>query len=295
MSKTGVAGFAFLLIVPAAMAVNNRSAVSINGLDTNPCTVASPCRSFGAAITATADGGEVVALDTAGYGPFTINQNVTVAGTPGIHAAITATSGDAISVVGGARVTIANLYILGNQLGPVGIHNTGAASLHVMDCFIQGFASRGIWSTATSAGFNLIERCTLDNNDTGIEMDDVQFSIIDSSINFGIVGLSLVGATVPELGGDVTRTTFRYSDQKAMQLVIGSGSGSFVAVDTCSMLEVDQGIVINSAASQATQGTVIIRNNTLKSLTATGSYTLYTTGTNSIWAWSATATPLAQY
>jgi len=37
----------------SAMALNNRSAVSLARVDTNPCTPAAPCRSFSAAMAQT--------------------------------------------------------------------------------------------------------------------------------------------------------------------------------------------------------------------------------------------------
>src|SRR5882672_2463978 len=94
----------FCFTLPSAHALNNRSAVSVNGSDANPCTTQAPCRSFGVALSNTVEFGEVIALDSAGYGPFTINQSVTVSGAPGVHAAITTTSGDGISVTGGLNV-----------------------------------------------------------------------------------------------------------------------------------------------------------------------------------------------
>src|SRR5438552_17395511 len=102
------------LAVPA-FALNNRSAVSVNGSDLNPCTVASPCRSFGAAIAQTNPGGEIVALDSGGFGPFNVPMSVTVSGAPGVHAAITVTVGDAIDINAAATdaVTIRNLVIIG--------------------------------------------------------------------------------------------------------------------------------------------------------------------------------------
>ena len=85
--------FAFL-VAAVATAQNNRSAVAVSGNDLNPCTVASPCRSFAVALAHTVAGGEVIALESGGYGPFTVTQSVTVSGAPGVHAAITATSGN---------------------------------------------------------------------------------------------------------------------------------------------------------------------------------------------------------
>src|SRR5213595_797325 len=121
------------LIALSAFATNNRSAVASSGLDTNPCTVSSPCRSFSAAMAVTDDGGEIIALDSAGYGPFSISQNVSVSGAPGVHAAITVPSGNGIDVTGGTSVYISNLTILGTGGGVNGIRNTGCQFLHITD------------------------------------------------------------------------------------------------------------------------------------------------------------------
>src|ERR1700747_3305666 len=107
----------FVLSVSSAFA-NNRSAVSVNGNDLNPCTVASPCRSFTAAIALTNPGGEVIALDSAGYGPFAVPSSLTISGAPGVHAAITVTlvSGIGITVNAAAtdNVTLRSLVVIGN-------------------------------------------------------------------------------------------------------------------------------------------------------------------------------------
>ena len=70
----------------SASATSQRTFVSHSGLDTNPCSVDSPCRSFAAAITQTNPSGEVVAVDSAGYGPVTISQSVTIVAPLGVHA-----------------------------------------------------------------------------------------------------------------------------------------------------------------------------------------------------------------
>src|SRR5438128_4575444 len=136
------------LIAPAALALNNRSAVSVNGSDLNPCTVASPCRSFNAAIAQTNPGGEIIALDSAGYGPFTIPGTFTVSGAPGVHAAITVTAGNGITISGtpSDRVTLRNLVIIGGG-GMVGIFEQVAAEVRVLNCLIRGFSSTGVQMT----------------------------------------------------------------------------------------------------------------------------------------------------
>jgi hypothetical protein len=90
-----------------------RTWVSPAGVDTNPCTREQPCRNFAAAITAVAAGGEVVALDSAGYGPVTITKSVTIVAPVGVHAAIAPSSGNAITVSATAtdQIVLRNLYL----------------------------------------------------------------------------------------------------------------------------------------------------------------------------------------
>src|SRR5438093_3897309 len=79
-------------------AQNNRSAVSLTGSDTAACTVPDPCRTFTAALAKTNAGGEVIVLSSAGYGPFTVSQSVSIVSPAAMYAALAPTSGDAITV-----------------------------------------------------------------------------------------------------------------------------------------------------------------------------------------------------
>ena len=58
----------------------SRTFVSAAGNDSNPCSFAAPCRHFQAAVNATSLGGEVDALDPAGYSPIVISQAITIEG-----------------------------------------------------------------------------------------------------------------------------------------------------------------------------------------------------------------------
>jgi parallel beta helix pectate lyase-like protein len=72
----------------AASASASRVFVASTGLDTNPCTRTAPCRTFAFAITQVTAGGEIVALDTAGYGPFSVPFSISVYAAPGAVAAV---------------------------------------------------------------------------------------------------------------------------------------------------------------------------------------------------------------
>src|SRR5207302_6412654 len=76
--------------------------VSGHGSDSNPGSITSPKRSFASALTVTDAGGEIIVLDSAGYGPVTIGQSVSINSPTGVYAGITVTSGNGVTVSAGA-------------------------------------------------------------------------------------------------------------------------------------------------------------------------------------------------
>src|SRR5438445_10440722 len=79
MRQSRTAAFAVVVAVLStfpAWGIQQRSFVSGSGSDSNPCTIDLKCRSFAAALTQTSANGEVVAYDSAGYGPVTITKAV---------------------------------------------------------------------------------------------------------------------------------------------------------------------------------------------------------------------------
>src|SRR5215472_14132910 len=95
-----IAGFACAVLAasaPVAATTAQRTFVASYGSDAHPCSIGQPCRSFGAAITNTSVAGEIVVLDSAGYGPVTIGKSVSIIAPQGVHAGI-AVTGSAIGV-----------------------------------------------------------------------------------------------------------------------------------------------------------------------------------------------------
>src|SRR5690242_3943178 len=109
---------AALLCAGAAQAATQRTFVSGTGSDANPCSVASPCRTFAGALLNTVPGGEIYVLDTAGYGSVTINQAVSIVNQTSTAAA-TVSSGNAITINAGAtdKVVLRGLTIVGSGTG----------------------------------------------------------------------------------------------------------------------------------------------------------------------------------
>src|SRR6266550_4487024 len=107
--------FAFASI---AQAQATRTWVSGVGDDANPCSRTAPCKTFAGAISKTAAGGEINALDPGGFGGVTITKSISI---------------EADGVIAGVLVS-----------GTNGIHWTSGGSLVVEKCTIKGFAQVGI-------------------------------------------------------------------------------------------------------------------------------------------------------
>ena len=147
---------AFAAAAPPVHAQSQRTFVSVDGFDANTatnCGRLEPCRTFGAAMSVTNAGGEIVALDSGGYGAFTIDRPVSVVAPPGIHAAIAAAAGTAAHVApagSGDAVILRGLYINGVG-GSVGIDFASGGALHIENCVTNGFSGPGIQVSRTAS------------------------------------------------------------------------------------------------------------------------------------------------
>jgi hypothetical protein len=92
------------LFASTSMAQAQRTFVSGLGSDGNPCTRAAPCRTLTTALAQTNAGGELIVLDSAGYGAFAIGKSVSVIASPGVYAGISVFSGDGIVINAGDRI-----------------------------------------------------------------------------------------------------------------------------------------------------------------------------------------------
>jgi hypothetical protein len=139
----------------------------------NNCSLLQPCRNFNAAIGVVNAGGEVVALDSGGYGVTTINKAVTLTSPSGVCAAITAlTAGsNAILVNAGSTDTVVLRGLTLTGLGgDNGINVTSVGNLHVEGCVISGFTGNGIFVNLAADGSHIFVKDTIvrNNGNTGI-------------------------------------------------------------------------------------------------------------------------------
>jgi hypothetical protein len=175
--RLALGSFLFLaLFAGVSQAQLQRTFVSGLGSDGNPCTRTAPCRTFTQAISQTSAGGEVVVLDSAGYGPVTITGSISLIAPPGVYAGISVFSGDGIDINAGATDTVILRGLTVNNQGSSGngiVFNTGL-KLHVEVCVISGFSS--------DVGLNLVA-------DHAVE------EVIDSIVRCNGIGINVVASS----------------------------------------------------------------------------------------------------
>src|SRR5262245_52213473 len=102
LSAIGATLLVLSLVPNPAQAQPARVFVAAQGLDSNPCSFAAPCRTFQHAHDVVASGGDIDVLDPAGYGSVSISKSISIQGHG--FAGISAPSGDAIAISAGAKV-----------------------------------------------------------------------------------------------------------------------------------------------------------------------------------------------
>lgn len=165
----------------------------------NNCSVANPCRSFNSAISVVTAGGEVVALDSGGYGAFTASKAVSVTGPTGVYVAITAFLGNAITVNAGASDTVVLRGLTIKGLGAThGINYASGGALHVENCVISDFGNgSGIEANTAANGLLYVKDTFSRGSNYGIRVATASGTIVASidhvrleKNHFGLAGAS---------------------------------------------------------------------------------------------------------
>jgi len=120
--------------------------VASYGNDSNPCTFLSPCKTFQQAVNVVDAGGEVTAIDSAGFGPILITKAVTITSPNGVEAGIVPVSGGNSITINAplATVTLSGLTIDGGGAGANGILVSSGGALVIQDCVIRNMTGDGI-------------------------------------------------------------------------------------------------------------------------------------------------------
>lgn len=212
-SRIALAVAASLTLLSTAPAFSaQRTFVSTSGVNNPACSLVAPCRDFAAAITATSPGGEVIVLDSGGYGKVTITQSVSIIAPPGVYAGVSVSAGDGITVSAGPtdKVVLRGLTVNG-QGGLNGIRVTSGNVTNIEDCTVANMGWNGI--VIEGGAVVSMARIVIRSNGTaGVQVQPVGgitigTSIADSLLTNNGSGFNVLVAPFGTVNATVTRVT----------------------------------------------------------------------------------------
>jgi hypothetical protein len=238
--------FVICLLSSAAQAQASRTWVSGVGDDANPCSRTAPCKTFAGAISKTAPGGEIDALDPGGFGAVTITKAITIDGGGGQVASVLASGTNGITVSAGPTdvITLRNLSINGFETGLNGIRYLSGAALHVQKCNIFEFTGDGINVTTSTAGALFVNDTFLTNNGSGIQ----------------------IAPTAANVKSMLVHVRAQNNSGFGFYLHPGAGAGAGTVIDDSSAVGNGTGIGVTGATLYLSNS-IIIRNNVGVSIT----------------------------
>jgi hypothetical protein len=165
-----------LALPGVALGQATRTWVSGVGDDANPCSRTAPCKTFAGAISKTAPGGEIDALDSGGFGALTITKSITING-EGAYASVLVSNTNGIVVAAAAtdHVVINDIHFQGlasggSNAGLNAVRFISGASLLVENSEINNFGQNGIdfESNTPGATLNVFDTRIHDNTGNGV-------------------------------------------------------------------------------------------------------------------------------
>ncbi len=240
-----------------AHAQATRTWVSGVGDDANPCSRTAPCKTFAGAISKTAAGGEIDALDPGGYGAVTITKAITLDGAAGQVASVLVSGTNGIILNAGVSddVILRNLSINGVGTGLDGIKLLGGRSLRIQNVRVDRFTQNCI------------------NISPGTATSTVQ--IVDSVATNCANGLSVTStatATPPPWAATVSVERSRFLLNKTAGEtgvgVLANGSNALIQLSNSTVFGNDLGISATNQSSIVSFG-----NNQTQGNTNNGAFT----------------------
>jgi len=212
---------AMTLVFPSFVhAQATRTWVSGVGDDVNPCSRTAPCKTFAGAISKTAKGGEINAIDPGGFGALTITKSITIDGSGPMAGILAAgTTGIIINITDAAdiekSVRIRGLSINGANTGIKGINVIAANKVLIENTVIDGFTTDGIVVTAPAAQVFVMNTTIRNNSGSAIKLAAAGIQAAISGVTLVFNGASLdtaAGATVVSF-----RNNFLYGNKKDVE------------------------------------------------------------------------------
>lgn len=171
LSRIAFGLFAFCFAATPVFAITQltQTFVSSAGQDTNPCTQAQPCATFGQAILTTLPGGEVDALTTGNFGAFTVSHSMTIDG-KGLASVDGFDLDSAVEINASSTdsVILRGVTINGAHGGNFGVDYAAGGSVLIEGSTISGFIYDSILDVTTGATTLVVKNSALTGAQTGV-------------------------------------------------------------------------------------------------------------------------------
>jgi len=289
---------ALLLMAGQAFAQASRTWVSGVGDDANPCSRTAPCKTFAGAISKTAAGGEIDALDPAGYGALTITKSITIDGGGGQVASVLVAGTNGLVVAAGPSdvVRIRNVRINGiSGSGNGGINGIrfisggtleidhvaifdftnfgidselgGNGTLLISDTLIENAGAGGVFITnSVGTTFATLNRVTMIGGGKGLRVEDGTVAIVSNSTATSNTGNGFIA------NGNTRAVNLSLENSVAFNNGAGgvfSGSLATVHISRCNIAKNGTGLVVSGGTIVSGGNNVVHDNGTNGAPTST--------------------------
>jgi hypothetical protein len=249
-----VLGLTITSVAQAQLGSIARTFLSGGGNDVGTCPLTAPCRSLGYAITQQAPNGQMILLDTAGYGVVTITHAVSII-SEGHISLVNVPSGNGITINAGPSdsIVLRGLTVDGLGTGSNGIVFNSGGSLTITNCLVQNFVG-----SSASAG-------------SGIYLHPISTSPTITILNTTVSNNGYAGLYYYPQGTGTPKITVDH--------LAATTNGRGLVFDTSSFTGVTYGHILNSnALNNGTDGFLFLGSTTnlqahiLDSSFATGNF-----------------------
>lgn len=273
----------------------SRTWVSGVGDDANPCSRTAPCKTFAGAISKTAPGGEIDALDPGGFGALTITKSITLDGGGGQVASVlvAGTNGIVVAAQPGDVVIIRNLRINGllnsGNPGTEGIKWIAGKDLNIENVYVFGFSQNCIdiaLNQGTAAFAHIINTVTKNCGQDGIHVTNAVAPAVQVGVSNSFTLLSsqvtAAGTAGVEAASHSRVSVFHTVSQNATNCYLADDGAS----DAQMNIEASEGSFCTDGVNSAAGSSIAVGNSTFDFNSSCslhnsgGSVSSFTNGTN---------------
>ncbi len=247
------------------------------GNDASDGSRGAPKRNFQAAHNAVAAGGQIVVLDTAGYGALSITKSVSVTVPPGVNGFVTvsgSTNGITINTAGNFDIVSLRGLVIEGPATSFGIFATKVGTLRVEDCTIRNF-NNGIFVESSTDAHVVVRDCTVrDLSFNGIIIEPTAPTVaVEGVVSRCTVdkaaGVAVFAFVNPPDGGTSNLTVRDCVLTGSTNGLGASGNGATITADNCTVNgNTTKGVNVFNGGVSISRG-----NNTFNNNASDGTFT----------------------